>query len=310
MPIETARTQSRSLDRLVKALVLALVVAVMSFGAYYYFDRRGTASPDLHDRAIEQAQQAVKADPGSAAARLALADAYLERNYHAEAIAQYDSALQLDDTLTDAHRGLGISYFEQSQFAQAEQELRKVIDGRKAGQFANTDKALAEAYYFQASAQVSQQRPADAIPALESALRIDRADADAWQLLGAAYLASSKPDEAVKALKQAVLFAPKYPEAYQALARAYGDIGDAPRARYAQAMVLYSQGNNDQAIADLRAVTSANSDVWEAWTGLGLAHEAKLQKKEAAEAFHRALAGSPDDFNARAGLARVAMPRS
>ena len=70
-------------------------------------------------------------------------------------------------------------------------------------------------------------------------------------------------------------------------------------------MAMYAVGQNDPAIAELQAVTQAKPDFWAAWTGLGLAYEARGQKPEAAEAFQKALAGDPNDFNARTGLVRL-----
>ncbi len=43
MQAETVRTDTRFLDHLLKGLALALVLAVVGFGIYYYADRRASA---------------------------------------------------------------------------------------------------------------------------------------------------------------------------------------------------------------------------------------------------------------------------
>lgn len=306
MRAENTLGRSDVLDRSVKALALSLVVAIIAFAAFYSWDRRVEPELSMVDRAILQAEQAVKDDPADIGRRIGLGDLYLAKSRHAEAIAQYNAALQIDDKTWLAHRGIGISYIEQGQFAQAEQELQLVVDARRGLDFAEVDKYLAEAYYFLARAQVGTQQHEAAIQSLQNVLKIDRIDADAWELLGSAYLATGQPQEAASALKRAIAFDPKYSTgAYQSLAQAYSAAGDEPGARYAGAMALYAAGSYEPAIAELQAVTQAAPDRPEAWVGLGLAYEAALQNQLAAEAYHQALVRSPGDFNAEAGLTRL-----
>lgn len=310
MQAQTVKQPAQPIDRLLKVLLLALVASVVGFAAFYYLDRRPVSQPTPADQAIQAAEQAVFADPGDPIARVAVADLYLAKDRVAEAIGQYEAALVIDAYYLPAHRGLGLAYLEQKLFAEAEAKYQLIVDAKKDGEFAAADKGLAEAYYFLAQAQVGQQRPAEAIPNLQGALRIDKGDSDAWMLLGSAQLAIGQPEEAVTSFSKATLFVPKFPDAYRMLAQAYQALGDQDRARYSQAMAVYSEGDLDQAVRELQAVVQAQPDLGEAWTGLGLALEAKLQKQEAADAYRQALKGNPNDFNARAGLTRLgAAPR-
>src|SRR3990172_3930605 len=60
-----------------------LVVSIVAFAAYYYFDQRGSApaSQGVPQIQLSQYEQVVRDDPGNITNRLALADAYysLER---------------------------------------------------------------------------------------------------------------------------------------------------------------------------------------------------------------------------------------
>ena len=297
--------QTQLLDRTIKGLLLALLAASIGFTLYYYADRRSTPGPTPLDQAISRAEQAVRASPGDSGARVAIGDLYLARGRYAEAIEQHSEALHIEPDLQAAHRGLAVAYTEQGRYADAEPEWQKIVQARKDGEFASVDKALQEAYYYLGRVHSGLQRPDEAIESLERALQINRTDADAWLLLGSTYLATGRSADATTALARAVALVPKFAEAYQLLAQAYRAQGDETGARYAQAMARYSQGATDEAIHELRAVTTARPDFAAAWTGLGLANETKSLKVDAAQAYHRALALNPDDFGASAGLMRL-----
>src|SRR3989304_3911872 len=78
----------RLLDRSPYILAVLLALAVLSFGVYYYTDRQVNAGPSLVERQTGQLEQAVRAAPGSFAARLALAKAYESSRRYPAAIAQ------------------------------------------------------------------------------------------------------------------------------------------------------------------------------------------------------------------------------
>jgi tetratricopeptide (TPR) repeat protein len=310
MRVDPIVDQTSVLDRLLRVLALALVVTTVGFAIYYYADRRASPQPGLVERSVAQAEDAVRADPGDPGRRLALADLYLAAARYDEAITQYSTALLLDDQALPAHRGLGLAYVAQGQYAAAERELQPVIDARKDSEFAGVDRDLEEAYYFVARAQLGAGWPAAARESLQQALQIDRADADAWELLATVYVATEDFAAARDAATTAARFTPTVREPYALLVQIYRALGDEEGARYARGMLAYADGKYDEAIGELRAVTQAQPDRWEAWTGLGLAHEAKLQKQEAADAYVQALTGNHDDYSARAGLIRLGVAQT
>jgi tetratricopeptide (TPR) repeat protein len=303
--MQTRAPRSSILDRTLKFLVLALVVAVVGFAAFYYTDRQVKPGPGLVEQGIAQAEENVRQDPSHAGRRVALATLYAEARRFDEAITQFKAALEIDSASIAANYGLAIVYLERRQFAEAEAELQKVVDSRGDSEFSAADKALQAAYYHLGRAQGAQQKLDAAIPTLERAVTIDRADADSLELLGSAYLAAGKLDLATLALERAVLFVPDSPDAFSMLAHIYRASGNEQKARYAQAMVLYGQRAFDQAAAELLGLLQEQPDDAAAWTGLGFVYEAQDLKREAADAYERALAAKPGDFNARQGFLRV-----
>ena len=76
------------LQRVVTLTGVALVLAVISFGSYYYYDRYYTNQPTLKETSLEDSEKAVRDDPQNVDARLQLADTYMTYGRFDEAISQ------------------------------------------------------------------------------------------------------------------------------------------------------------------------------------------------------------------------------
>ena len=140
---------------------------------------------------------------------------------------------------------------------------------------------------------------------LEAATRIKRADADAWYLLGTALVGADRPADAVEALQQAVAFVPiGWAEPYVAMAQAYGDLGQADRAEWANAMADLSAGKPAEARTRLLAITEGDVAL-DAAIGLGLIAETEGDTASAADWYAKALAIDPENVAARLGMGRV-----
>ena len=300
------------IDRALKYLSLALVVAIVGFTAFYLTDRNLTPATSVVDQAVQVGEQAVRNDPGNAGLRISLADVYLSKGRLGEAKAQYRAALQIDETALLAHRGLGLVAMQEKQYSTAEAEFQTIVSALDGQEFSNVNRALEEVYYYLARAQIAQQELDAAVTSLQAALSIDRADADAWELLGSTYLAAGRPDEAAKALERATQFVPDSASPYPMLADAYRAAGNETGARYATAMnALYGKKAVDEAVTQLQGLTQEHPESTQGWVGLGFALQVKGQKTEAATAFQQALTLDPANFLARAGLAQVGgTPRS
>jgi eukaryotic-like serine/threonine-protein kinase len=97
----------------------------------YYWNKR---TPDGLKKAIEQFQQAADKDPNYALAYVGLADSYLLLEYYASTPASEtlpkayaQRALQLDETLAEAHASLGLINDYLWQFEEAEKEYKRAI---------------------------------------------------------------------------------------------------------------------------------------------------------------------------------------
>ena len=99
----------------------------------YFWNKR---TPDGIKQAIEQFQQAIERDPNFALGYAGLADSYLLLEQYVgvpsievmpKARAAADRALQIDDSLAEAHTSSAATYQFNWQWAQAEQEFRRAI---------------------------------------------------------------------------------------------------------------------------------------------------------------------------------------
>ncbi len=294
----------RLLNRLLVALAVLVVVSIAAFAAYYYTDRQTPAQgPTPMDNSIAQLEQAVTESPDAIEARLLLANAYFAAERYADAAAQYQAAVTIDDKSTLAHFGLGQALLETGDLAGATANFQKIIDISAGADIAGD--LVGGSYLFIGQMALDQGRPDEAIAALKEATRIDRGDADALYLLGRAYVVKGSFDEALPLLKRAVAFVPDFGEAYTQMALAYDGKGMANEARYARAMAAYAAGQLDQARADLEAVTAALPSFADGFVGLGLVREQLGQREAAAQAYQKAVELEPENFNARAGLGRL-----
>ena len=99
----------------------------------YLWNKR---TPQGLQQALQEFQQAIELDPGFALGYVGLADAYLliqqyvgvpSREAMPKARAAVDRALQIDDSLAEAHASSGLAYQFAWQWEQAEEEYRRAI---------------------------------------------------------------------------------------------------------------------------------------------------------------------------------------
>src|SRR3990172_3227670 len=178
------------LDRSPYILGLVLVLAIVSFGVYYYTDRQISSGPSLVQRETGRLEEAVRAAPGSFPARLALAKAYESSRRYAAAIEQYQAGLRIEADNIEASLGLARTQLSAGDTAAAEAGFQKVVEQRQDSEFALMDNYLRDARYYLGEIALRQQRYDAAVEQLNGALDIDAVDADAWWRLCQAYLGS------------------------------------------------------------------------------------------------------------------------
>lgn len=299
--------RGRLLDRVIVWTGLALVAAVVAFGTYYYFDQAGqSATPAQEDVVRAQLnvyEQAVRDDPNNITNRLALGDAYMGIDRFADAAAQYEAALTINEESTLGQIGLGRSLYELGDFAGATENFQKII---KTYETEDISGALVQtAHYYLGSIALKQGDAGEAVTQLTEATKLERSDADTWYLLGVAYKQQGDLDKAIESVEQAVLYVPDFTEAFDLLAQAYEEKGAAGEALYARGMIAYANGDFDDAAEKLAGAVEASPTLAKAYAGLGLVLENKGERDDASRAYQQALHLEPDNFNARSGLARL-----
>jgi tetratricopeptide (TPR) repeat protein len=138
--------------------------------------------------ALEAFQQAGIADPKDPEPYLA-AGALLEKQHPAEAEKEYQQALAIDLSSTDANTALANLYMRERRFAEAEPVLQKLLAARPNDAGA----------HFQLGRMFAIAGKKDqAIAELEAGMRLDPADSKAQRDLADLYIDSGKYDQAQK----------------------------------------------------------------------------------------------------------------
>lgn len=194
----------------------------------YLWNRRTEA--DLR-RAIGCFAKAAELDPRFALAYVGLADAYTllpeygtqsPQEAHPQARAAALRALELDESLAEAHASLAIVCAHQSfDFDTAQRELRRAIE---------LNPNYATAHHWYALVLLYLHRLDEALRAIDRALELDPLSLVVIRNLGRILLAAGRTDEAVAALERVLDLDPAFPMTRVNLALAYVQRGDLQQA--------------------------------------------------------------------------------
>lgn len=300
-----AKRPEGELDRLIKRIAAILLVGALIFVAFYLFDRWRPAAPAIVDRQLAALEQAVRDDPKDVAARGQLADTYVAKGRFQDAVTQYDAIVESGQAVELAKMGRAGAYMGLEQYDLAAADYQAVVGIAKGGEMANVDPILEAAYYSLGLIEMKQGKPADAIPFLESALRINRSDADALFLIGQAYAQTGATDRAEIALRRAVAFVPiGWSEPYVVMADTFAKAGRTAMAEWASAMADVAAGKLDAAEPRLKAIADTEAAV-DVAIGLGLLYESRGDLTSATEWYGKALEKDPANDAAMLGYGRV-----
>jgi TolB-like protein/Flp pilus assembly protein TadD len=203
-------------------------------GRYYWNKRTGEAL----NKAIEEFQHAIDRDPGYALAYGGLADSYLLLEQYAgvpareslpKARAAIDRALQIDDSLAEAHTSSALTYYASWRWAEAEKEFGRAIALNPnyptahlwfayylyvRGRFNEAMREITSAHQLDPLSPVIGENIAlgflfknDLTAAVEQCLKVialDRSFADVHHILGYAYLKQQRIDDATGEFQKAV----------------------------------------------------------------------------------------------------------
>jgi tetratricopeptide (TPR) repeat protein len=166
----------------------------------YFWNKR---TPDDLNRAVDYFTQAIVRDPGYAHAYAGLADSYnLLREYSAmpdseaypRALAAATKAVELDDSLAEAHTSLAfVTFFWNWDASGAEREFKRALA-------LNPNDARSHHWY--ASFLLTSQRVPEALAQIETARRLDPSSVSILADKGVMLSAAGQTDDAVTLLKQ------------------------------------------------------------------------------------------------------------
>ena len=203
----------------------------------YYWNRR---TEQTLKRAVEYFQQATEKDPGYALAYAGLADCYavynsykveLPRQSAPKAKAAAKKALEIDDTLAEAHASLGMTRMSYEwDWAGAEQEFQRAIE---------LDPNYATAHHWYAICLSATGRSEQAIASLRRAQQLDPVSLIINADVGLALHFARRYDEAIEQIRKAQEMDPNFAGARRHLGMAHEQKG-----MYAEAIAEFQQAVN------------------------------------------------------------------
>jgi len=182
------------------------------------------------NQAISYFEQAISRDPSYAPAYAGLAEAYAVLPYYSEgspndtfqkAQAAAEHALQLDETLTEAHTTLGLVEASHFNLVAAQREYKRALE-------LNPNYATAHHWYSFCLWTMNRQK--NALEELERARRLDPLSVIIYTDEARTLSAMHQPDDAISLLKAAIELDPNFAEAHRSLAVAYVQKGEISRA--------------------------------------------------------------------------------
>jgi serine/threonine protein kinase/Tfp pilus assembly protein PilF len=184
----------------------------------YYWNKR---SAEGIRKAIEQFQQAIDRDPNYALGYVGLADCYLALEQYAgvpsseilpKARAEVDRALQLDDSLSEAHTSSAHIYQKLWRWAEAEEEFKRAIS-------LNPNYPTVHhwyAYYFYVKRQFD-----DAMREIKRAHELDPLSPVISENVALVYLLTNDLNSAIEQCQRAIELDPRFADTHYILGFAY-----------------------------------------------------------------------------------------
>ncbi len=184
-----------------------------------YFWNKRTA--DGIKKAIDQFQQAIDRDPNYALGYVGLTDCYALLEEYAgvpgsetlpKARVAADRALQIDDTLSEAHTSSGVIFFQMWRWAETEEEYKRAIS-------LNPNYPTAHHWlsiYFRAKGQLD-----DSLREINRAQELDPLSSVIGQNIAEIYLLKNDLNSAIAECKRIIELDPNFPGAHEELGFAY-----------------------------------------------------------------------------------------
>jgi TolB-like protein/Tfp pilus assembly protein PilF len=227
----------------------------------YYWNKR---TEETIKRGIDYFQQAIDKDPNYALAYAGLADSYVVLQYYSRLAPQElqlkakdaaRKALELDDTLAEAHNSLGSVFWDHDwDIARAEEEFKRAID---------LNPNYASAYQWYSTLLSQSRRHEEAITTAKRALDLDPFSLIVNSETGVVYRYARRYDQAINQLQKTIEMDSNFAPAHTTLG-----------------LVYLEKGQHKEAIAELRKAIDLSRDD-QMLAALGYAYAVTGQKGEA-----------------------------
>jgi serine/threonine protein kinase/Tfp pilus assembly protein PilF len=184
----------------------------------FYWNKR---TEDGLKKGIEYFKQAIEKDPGYAQAYVGLADCYailveLEgaspKELYPKVKATAQKALELDDSLAEAHTSLGAAYEYEWNWAEAEKQYKQAIE---------LNPNYATAHHWYAAYLISRLRADEAIQEMRLAQELDPLSLIINTSLGRVFYGARRYDQAMEQLRKTIDMDPNFAEAHFQIAMVY-----------------------------------------------------------------------------------------
>lgn len=297
---------NQSLERLVRLVGILLILLLVVFAGFYYWDRYvhvGDMSPA--ELGIDHMERAVNENPDDVGMRLALVQYYLENANYSDALAQAQQVLNSYPENEGALFLSGIAYSELIQPQEAIQSLEKFASLRRSAENPQLDKLLEASLFYLGKNYLAVNQGPEAIQVLNEAVGLDPTDADAKNLLGNAYAMAGQYQLAIQAYEDAVRFVPDFSEAYHGMVESYTALSMDAYIPYAQGMEAYSNQEYELAGQYLKQALADMPDYAPALLGLGLTYERLGETQLAKDSLLKVLELDPNNVLANTTLARI-----
>jgi len=253
--------------------------------AYEFYKKGRMALPGNADEAIQQFQQALKADPLYTVARGGLGEAYMKKyktthqdEWKTKAQDACKQAVDLDFTRPAGRICLGIYDHVLGNYKQAVQDFSEAI---------KIDPENKRAYQLRAWAYQLSDQPAKAESDFLKVTHLPPADFTAYADLGQFYFKNSQFAESARAYESAI-----------------GRKGDDARLHSSLAAAYEQMGKYDQEIAEIQEANRLQPN-FDGFENLGLHLLNKRNFDEAIQNFQAAIQQSPEDYRGYGTLARA-----
>ena len=301
--VSAPERSDRALGRFLRIGPLGLVVAVVAFGLFYWFDQRTPQVPSIVAQQIGRAETAVREDPNNVPARITLAVMYHEAGRLDEAVTQLDEVLKVDEANADARMAKGRVLMDKGDLLGASAEFRTVSESFGDGEFAGADTRLQSSLYWLGVIALKQDQPQQALDQVARALVINPTDSDALLVHGQAQAKLGEHQAAIDAYRKALTFVPvDWCEPYTSMQESFGALGQPEQATWAETMATTCTGDRMAARERLAELADGPAGV-DAMLSLGLMAEQDNEKALAVEWYRKVLERDARNIGAISALA-------